>query len=394
MAVEWLTSGWTGSVASYTGTENDDGGATGLTLGTHFSPVKAGNITHIRFWKTSIDTATSRTVGIFDFTGTLFTSTTTSGEPVGTAQWIDVTLTTPLAVSNASALTVNYIAAVYYAQQRYPATSFVFSGGGSPNGQSKYTSPNAALYSPGDGEGGSGNNALFHYGSGISQPDGSFNSAWYWVDVGWEASGGSTQALTGKSIGSAFARLTPPTGKAAIGGKIALGSVTRAGIGPKTSLAGKTQAIETGRGVVMPIMAMSGKASGDASAKGTVGAKANMTGQTSSRSKASGLIGGAMAMVARATAMTKASLSNPSAGVSLVSGVIKAGSKAQGAISVQAVAALAAASRIASAAKTSVSGKLSLAGKATATTFGGQQIVQKAKRVGYMLIQSLGRMGM
>lgn len=182
MASEWLSSGF-GLPASYSGTENSDGG-TGLTLCTQFTPVKAGWITKLRFWKTSIDTATSRTVGIFDCeTGLSVTSEVTSGEPVGTAQWVEVTLSSPIVTTDTTLFDRNYYAAVAYDQQKYPATAGQFSSTG------YYSTPAAAMFSPAtadsDDGGGIGNGA-FRYGtSGLVYPDGSFGGGYYWVDVLW-----------------------------------------------------------------------------------------------------------------------------------------------------------------------------------------------------------------
>lgn len=179
MASEWLSSGL-GLPASYPGAENSDGG-TGLTLCTQYVTVSAGWITKIRFWKTSIDTATSRTVGIYNHSGTLLTSEVTAGEPVGTAQWIEVTLTTPLALTAHTVLTEGFYIAVAYDQQKYPATANVFLSTG------YYTSGGNA-YCPdtteSDDVGGVGNGA-FKYGTGLNYPDSTFNGGYYWVDALW-----------------------------------------------------------------------------------------------------------------------------------------------------------------------------------------------------------------
>lgn len=181
MASEWLSSGL-GLPASYSGAENSDGG-TGLTLCTQFSTVSAGWITKIRFWKTSIDTATSRTVGIYrNDTHALVTSQVTSGEPVGTAQWIEVTLTTPLALTAHTVLTEGFYVAVAYDQQKYPATGAVFNSVG-------YYTSGSHVYLPATAEsddiGGIGNGAFRYNTSGLIYPDGSFGGGYYWVDALW-----------------------------------------------------------------------------------------------------------------------------------------------------------------------------------------------------------------
>ena len=183
MASEWLSSGF-GLPATYGGTEYLDGGA-GLTLCTQFSPIKAGWITKLRFWKVSTDTATSRTVGIYDVADkSLVTSEVTTGEPVGTGQWIEVTFTTPMPVVDATVFTNNFYAAVEMAQLRYAATGGQFGTVG------YYSTPDAAMYSPSTAEsnglgGNSESNGAFIYSADLDYPDDSFGGGYYWVDVLW-----------------------------------------------------------------------------------------------------------------------------------------------------------------------------------------------------------------
>jgi hypothetical protein len=181
---------WDHSITTYSGTENSDfGNGQNLTLGVVFSPVKAGFITHISFWKTSIDTATSRTVALYNSSGTMVASGTSSSEPTGTAQWVEVALSSPYAVSAAAVTTNNYTAAVYYAQERYPATSSVFTAG--------MYSPTSAFYFLSSTEAvgkGFGGNGLFVYDTSgaIAPPTGAFGNGNYWIDVKWSGSGSSS----------------------------------------------------------------------------------------------------------------------------------------------------------------------------------------------------------
>jgi hypothetical protein len=199
MSVEWLSSGYTPFTPSYSGTENSDGG-TGLSIGTVFSTIMAGFITQIRFWKTSIDTTTSRSVGIYNASGTLVASQTTSGEPVGTAQWITVALSSPLATVAAAALVNEFVVVAEQPQQKYPATGGLFSTG--QPGQSKYSTPAGALYSPSGSESVQASiagNGLYLYGAGLNFPTNPASQAYFWVDAGWElTSGGGGGGSTGK----------------------------------------------------------------------------------------------------------------------------------------------------------------------------------------------------
>ncbi|QIG66716.1 DUF4082 domain-containing protein [Rhizobium phage RHph_TM16] len=217
---EWLHSGL-GLGDTYSGTENSDGG-NGVVLATEFCALKAGYITHIRFWKVSTDTATSRPVGLFNHSGTLVASATTSGEPTGTAQWITVALDTPLAVSDAAPLTTQtYYAAVLYSPERYPATGSLLDSG--------HYSANSKLYTPaGSSEsvanGGVGNGAFKYVGSPatLQYPDGNFNNTYYWVDVKWAASLGGT--TTPKSI--SISVTTTVTEKSTVGKNLAITAAT------------------------------------------------------------------------------------------------------------------------------------------------------------------------
>jgi hypothetical protein len=179
----------------YTGSENSDG-STGLTLGFVFCAFAPITITGVRFWKTAIDTATSRTVNIYDVSETVVATGTSSSEPTGTAQWITVPLSTPLAMTGAG-LSKSYLAAVYYAQQKYPATGGYYVTG--------YYSPDSKAYALADAEAsghGFGGNANFNYVVGIAYPNGTFNRGDYWQDIeySYTTAGGATAIVTSTGL--------------------------------------------------------------------------------------------------------------------------------------------------------------------------------------------------
>jgi len=184
VASEWLSTALGITVhgpSDYTGSENSDGGVD-LTLATAFSPLLPGYITHIAFWKTSIDAATTRKIGFYEFgISTPIYVQDTVAEPVGAAGWVEVELTTPLAVTGGVPMAQNYYAAVSFPNQKYPATAHGLDS-------SLYTPANS-MYLPNTfdvGAAGGIGNGGFHYGTGeLEYPDGSFNNGYYWVDVKW-----------------------------------------------------------------------------------------------------------------------------------------------------------------------------------------------------------------
>ncbi len=87
---------WYPAAPSTYSIQND---ATSYSLGQPFSLSSDGTITHLGFFKAATDTATSRTLQLWDGgTDTVLALQVTSGEPTGTTQWIMEELTTPLAV--------------------------------------------------------------------------------------------------------------------------------------------------------------------------------------------------------------------------------------------------------------------------------------------------------
>lgn len=181
MASEWIASGIS-VPANYPGSTFSDGG-TGLTLCTLFQVLTTGWITKLRFWKVPEDTVTSRTIGLYDTaTHTLVTSVVTSGEPVGTGQWIEVPLTTPLAVTGHPVLTsTGFYVAVQYEQQKYAATAGANPFGAYSTGGNAYTPNSGEAVSIGGIVGGSG---AYKYSTGINYPDAG-GVAYFWVDAFW-----------------------------------------------------------------------------------------------------------------------------------------------------------------------------------------------------------------
>ena len=175
---------------SYSGTENNDG-TSGLTLGVVFAAYAPVTITGIRFWKTSIDTKTSRPVAIYNSAGATIASATSSGEPVGTEQWITIPLGTPVSMSGAGLSGSIYTAAVYYLDMVYPATANYYTAGHYSSDSKLYALSRAEA--AGNGFGGNG---LFNYGTGLTPPSGSFNSGDYWIDVEYSYGGTPPSPMT------------------------------------------------------------------------------------------------------------------------------------------------------------------------------------------------------
>jgi hypothetical protein len=248
---------WDHSTKVYSGTENSD---SALTLGMTFQTVESVEITHISFWKTSNDTDTARTIGIYNDAGTLIGTGSSSGEPTGTAQWLDIALDTPL-TTTASAW---YTAAVFHPGAYYPATSSYFNVG--------YFSADGKVYAASSEEAsaatavdGSGS---FHYGGSIGYPDGTFNAADYWIDVKYSTSGGGVVEGAGSAAGSAIAAASGKAIKSAVGSVDGVGSAAATGR-PRAATTGSAAGSSQASAVGAKRVAVAASAAGHSTAQAT-----------------------------------------------------------------------------------------------------------------------------
>ncbi|MDB5609657.1 MAG: hypothetical protein JWP25_6557, partial [Bradyrhizobium sp.] len=128
-----------------------------------FEASVAGQIVGILFYKGPENTGT-HVVNLWDSTGTLLASATSSGETA--SGWQTVNLATPVT------LTTNTIyVASYHSGGFYSADSNYFSA---DHTSGPLTAPSSAS---------SSGNGVYTYGSGSSFPTSTFNATNYWIDV-------------------------------------------------------------------------------------------------------------------------------------------------------------------------------------------------------------------
>jgi hypothetical protein len=140
-----------------------------VELGVKFEASVAGQIVGILFYKGPQNTG-AHVVNLWNSTGTLLASATSSGETA--SGWQIVNLATPVT------LTANTIyVASYHSDGFYSADSNYFA---SDHVSGSLTAPSSAS---------SGGNGVFTYGSDSSFPTGSFNATNYWIDVLFSATG-------------------------------------------------------------------------------------------------------------------------------------------------------------------------------------------------------------
>jgi hypothetical protein len=99
------------------------------TVGLEFTVTQAGSLYSISFYKDSTETSNSRSVGLWNSSGTLLASATSSGEPSGPV-WIHIPLSTPYPLVKATTYIVgaNYNQAGGYTNGNYPTVVGPISG--------------------------------------------------------------------------------------------------------------------------------------------------------------------------------------------------------------------------------------------------------------------------
>jgi hypothetical protein len=162
---------WPGSAGPAIAADPDN---TAVELGVKFRSDVNGTITGIRFYKASTNTGT-HTGRLWTAAGALLGTVTFSSETA--SGWQQATFATPVAIT---ANTV-YVASYHTAVGRYSVTEPFFASAGVDR------PPLHAL-----ANGVAGGNGVYRYGAAGSFPNSTFNSSNYWVDVVFNASGGST----------------------------------------------------------------------------------------------------------------------------------------------------------------------------------------------------------
>jgi hypothetical protein len=136
-----------------------------VELGVKFTSNQAGKVTGVRFYKGTANTGTH--VGkLWTVGGALLGTVTFTGETA--SGWQQANFATPI---NITANTV-YVVSYYAPNGNYAFTASAFSAGGVTRG------PLTLLQN-----GVNGGNGVIFYGAGGGFPNGSYNSANYWVDV-------------------------------------------------------------------------------------------------------------------------------------------------------------------------------------------------------------------
>ncbi|MFJ6653867.1 DUF4082 domain-containing protein [Microbacterium sp. NPDC091313] len=204
-----------------TATASNDG--TSVELGLRFTTSVAGQVTALKFYKASGDTAT-HTGTLWAPDGTALATVTFQSESA--SGWQRAVLSTPVALTPGQTYTVSYLSP----QGRYVATSNAFT--------SAVSSGPLTAVSP--------NNGTYRYGAGGTMPSSSWRSSNYYVDVEFTPGSGSTPAVsvqsktpTGASVATSTAisatlsaDATSPTlqlnqGSTAVAGTSAYASSTR-----------------------------------------------------------------------------------------------------------------------------------------------------------------------
>jgi len=168
------------SSKTFSGSFND---GQNLVTGIRFAIAKTVKITHVSIWKTSADALTSREVAIYNNAGTQVAFGTSSSEPTGVGQWIDIPLNTPLTLTGEGNLPVfsNYYTAVSV-RREYPAVNGYYSITG-------YYDSTSSVYTPALTETNAGENNRYDYiGSStsvVNATSGAGAGADYGMDLRW-----------------------------------------------------------------------------------------------------------------------------------------------------------------------------------------------------------------
>jgi hypothetical protein len=153
------------------------GDSNSLELGTRFESSASGWITGVTFYKGTGNTGT-HTGSLWSADGTLLASGTFTGET--DTGWQTMTFATPVAVSADTPYVVSYHA---------PNGNYAVDGGYFSAAHQSYPLTATA-------DTGSAHNGLYHYGSDVAFPNGSYGSANYWVGPVFTADDPSSQLST------------------------------------------------------------------------------------------------------------------------------------------------------------------------------------------------------
>jgi len=153
------------SVFGPSATPADEVGGSPVELGMKIRSDNPGYFTGIRFWKAPNETGSSHTLSLWNASGTLLGSATTSGESA--SGWQQANLTVPVAIS----ANTTYVAS-YHSNGRYGRTLNAFSGSGVDN---------SPLHGLRDGL--DGGNGVYMYSSSSTFPGNTYQGSNYFVDV-------------------------------------------------------------------------------------------------------------------------------------------------------------------------------------------------------------------
>ena len=146
----------------------------GFNAGLKFRSAVSGNITGLKFYKTTGNTGT-HTGGLYNNAGVLLGSVTFSGET--STGWQTASFTSPIPIT----ANTTYTAVYFNASGYYTEENGFFQSAGITNG------PLTALK-----DGTDGCNGPFDYGTALARPLSCYKSANYWIDVVFSGSAGAT----------------------------------------------------------------------------------------------------------------------------------------------------------------------------------------------------------
>jgi VCBS repeat-containing protein len=164
-----------GSSITPSGQVFNDGVA--VELGVKFSASQAGNVTQLRYFRTTADAGDTdvREGHLWSSSGTLLATVTFNSAP-NQSGWQAASLSTPVAIQAGVTYVVSYKTA-----DNYSATSNYFT--------STFTEPFGVLSAPASSQ--AGGNGVYAYGSALQFPTQSYSAANYWVDLVFDPPGGS-----------------------------------------------------------------------------------------------------------------------------------------------------------------------------------------------------------
>lgn len=163
-----------------------------LSLGVVFFSTTKGTVRSVSFWKTAADIATSRDVGIYNTSGDLLATGTSSGEASGPG-WVSVDLDEPLVTESIDLL----VAAVHFPQGAYGAVA------------TSLTNPIRSPLLVAESNAGAGGNGRYSYGPPLQYPSTTGSGTNFGIDVDFYPIAFPTSSTTGVPTGTI---LTPMSG--------------------------------------------------------------------------------------------------------------------------------------------------------------------------------------